>query len=186
MKDIAKFLLEMGMLKNVKRSGWWMAGIKHPESVADHSFRTAAIGFMLAKMENADADKVMKMCLFHELAETRISDIHKVGRRYIKPEIEMTIIKEQAKMLPDEIGNELVNLMTEMEAGKTKEAIIAKDADYLECAIQAKEYRDSGYKLAQEWIDSVKKKLLKTRNAKIILSNVEKSKPWWTGLKKLD
>ncbi len=185
MKNLAKFFLELGMLKNVKRSGWWMAGIKHPEDVADHTFRAAAIGYVLARLEKADADKVVKMCLFHELAETRISDTHKVGRRYIKPEIEMTIIKEQTKLLPDSIGNELLDLMTELESNKTKEAIIANDADYLECAIQAKEYRDTGHKLTEEWIETVRK-MLKTKTAKEILKAVEKSEPWWTGLKQLD
>ncbi|MBF0384955.1 MAG: HD domain-containing protein, partial [Candidatus Omnitrophica bacterium] len=34
---------EAGLLKRVKRSGWWVAGIKDPESVAEHSFRCAVI-----------------------------------------------------------------------------------------------------------------------------------------------
>jgi hypothetical protein len=40
--DMAKYLYEAGQLKRVKRSGWWIAGVKDPESVAEHSFRTAA------------------------------------------------------------------------------------------------------------------------------------------------
>ena len=52
MEDIARFLLEIGVLKNVKRSGWWMAGVKDPETVAEHSYRTAIIGYFLAKKED--------------------------------------------------------------------------------------------------------------------------------------
>ncbi len=185
MKDIARFLLEIGVLKNVARSGWWMAGIKNPESVAEHSFRAAAIGYILAKLERADVDKVVKMCLFHELAETRINDTHKVGRKYIRPEIEVDIVKEQAKSLPSYIGKELADMFVEAEERKTKEAIITKDADWLENAIQAKEYLDSGHKHAAEWIDNVRS-LLKTNSAKKILAAIEKSEPWWKGLKRLD
>jgi putative hydrolases of HD superfamily len=37
MSNIAKYLYEIGQLKRVKRSGWWMAEIVDPESVAEHS-----------------------------------------------------------------------------------------------------------------------------------------------------
>ncbi|CAM5298637.1 HD domain-containing protein [Streptomyces californicus] len=36
-KGAAGFLLEMGMLKRAKRSGWWIAGVKDPETIAEHS-----------------------------------------------------------------------------------------------------------------------------------------------------
>ncbi|GGP44124.1 hypothetical protein GCM10010214_16250 [Streptomyces abikoensis] len=39
-KGTAGFLLEMGMLKRAKRSGWWIAGVKDPETIAEHSFRS--------------------------------------------------------------------------------------------------------------------------------------------------
>ena len=38
------YLLEMGALKRAKRSGWWIAGVKDPETIAEHSWRTAVIG----------------------------------------------------------------------------------------------------------------------------------------------
>ena len=106
MEDIARFLLEIGVLKNVKRSGWWMAGVKDPETVAEHSYRTAIIGYFLAKKEGADAEKVMKMCLFHEMAETRLNDVHKVGQRYIEhKETEKKILKEQLSSFQKNILN---------------------------------------------------------------------------------
>lgn len=44
----------MGVLKRVARTGWWFAGNKQPESVAEHSFRVGVIGSVLAMMEGAD------------------------------------------------------------------------------------------------------------------------------------
>lgn len=56
-KKIANFLYEAGQLKRVARSGWWTAGIKHPESVAEHSWRSAVLGYLLAKRANMASAK---------------------------------------------------------------------------------------------------------------------------------
>ncbi len=185
MKDIAKFFFELGQLKKVKRSGWWSAGVKNPETVAEHSYRATMVARVIAKLENADVDKVTTMTLIHDIPEARINDISKLGARYIdKSKAEKTAFKEQLERLPKKIADEFLDLYKEMEKMKTKEAIIVKDADLLECAIQAKEYLDIGYKDAQDWIYNVEKGL-KTKSAKEILKIVKKmdSNEWWYGLK---
>ena len=119
MENIAKFFFELGVLKNVKRSGWWLAGIKDPESVAEHSFRMTIIGRILAEMEGADINKVTTMCLFHDVAEARINDLHLVGARYIKKrEAELKAFEEQMERLPENIGQELIGLMKELDERK--------------------------------------------------------------------
>ena len=82
-KVLLDFIAEAGLLKRVKRSGWWVLGIEGGESVADHSFRCAVIGYILAKMEGADPYKVLLMTLFNDIHEARISDLHKMAQRYI-------------------------------------------------------------------------------------------------------
>jgi putative hydrolase of HD superfamily len=62
-QDILNFISEAGLLKRTPRSGWFVAGIKNPESVAEHSFRCAVIGYCLAKMEDADPYQVLLMTL---------------------------------------------------------------------------------------------------------------------------
>src|SRR5215469_9736084 len=49
-----RYLYEVGQLKLSKRTGWWHAGVPDPESVAEHTFRTAIIGYVLAVLEDAD------------------------------------------------------------------------------------------------------------------------------------
>ncbi|MFE2929371.1 HD domain-containing protein [Streptomyces sp. NPDC059278] len=73
----------MGALKRGKRSGWWIAGVKDPETIAEHSWRTAVGGSVLAMMEGADPAKVALLCTFHDTQETRVGDIPWIGRRYI-------------------------------------------------------------------------------------------------------
>jgi putative hydrolase of HD superfamily len=63
---IAKYLYEIGYLKHLKRSGWWRMGVRDPESVAEHSYRTAVIGYVLANLEGADPEKTASICLFHD------------------------------------------------------------------------------------------------------------------------
>jgi putative hydrolase of HD superfamily len=184
-KDLAKFLFELGMLKRVKRSGWWLAGVENPETIAEHNARTSIIAYILAKMEGVNPEKTALMCILHDVPETRTSDIHKVGARYIDfKEAEKKSRTDQLKDLP--YCPEFLQLLNEMEAKETKEAIVAKDADYLECLIQAKEYYDIGYTEAMDWIKNVMA-ALKTDSAKKLAKEAVKMKAhaWWYGLKKL-
>jgi putative hydrolase of HD superfamily len=57
LEGLTNFLYEMGLLKRYKRTGWWIAGIDNPESIAEHSFRTAIIGYVLAVMSEGGNDQ---------------------------------------------------------------------------------------------------------------------------------
>lgn len=187
MKKIINFFFELGTLKHVKRSGWWIINVKDPESVAEHSFRAAIIGYFLAHLEKVDVDRVTKMCLFNDLHEARLNDLHKIGHRYIDfKAAETKAHKEQTSEL-GKIGEDMFSLHTELKEQKTKESVVARDADLLENAFQAKEYIEIGYKDASDWIKNIDK-LLKTDSAKKLLNEMEKtsSNEWWRNLKKIE
>lgn len=61
---LAAYLTEAGHLKRTKRAGWWIAGVRDPESVAEHSFRVAVVGYVLALMEGANPDRTAALCVF--------------------------------------------------------------------------------------------------------------------------
>ncbi|MBW2965668.1 HD domain-containing protein [Candidatus Woesearchaeota archaeon] len=187
LKRITNFLFELGALKHVKRSGWWIINVKDPENVAEHSFRSGVLGYLLAKLENVDVNKVSMICLFNDLHEARLNDLHKVGQRYIDfRKAETAAHKEQTDSL-GKIGEEIFSLHKELQEQKTKEAVVARDADLLENAFQAKEYIEIGYKDAQNWIDNIKT-IVKTDSAKNMLKEIEKtsSNDWWRNLKKIE
>jgi putative hydrolase of HD superfamily len=184
-KDIAKFLYEMGQLKRVKRSGWWIAGVKDPESVAEHTFRTAAIAYLLARLEGADSGKAVLMALFHDLPETRTNDAHRIVRRYADwRNVDKKAIGEQSNRLPDEVANQVVSLFEEFEKEVSSEAKVVRDADLLECIVQAREYQALGYHDVADWILNAQA-ALKTESAKKIAAECVKTEPkeWWQGLK---
>lgn len=179
------FLFELSQLKRIKHEGWRLAGIKDPESVAAHSLHAAQIGYILAKMEkHPDPYKICTMVVFHDIAECRTGDTHKVAAGYIKRD-EHKAVKDQTKTLL-KTGEEILSLWEETEEGKTHAGLIAKDADLLEQACAAKEYVETGYKEAQNWIENIEKKL-KTQSAKKLLSKIKKTNftHWWKDLKKI-
>ncbi|MGW7008233.1 HD domain-containing protein [Streptomyces sp. NPDC054933] len=150
----AGFLLEMGMLKRAKRSGWWIAGVKDPETIAEHSFRTAVVGSVLALMEGADPAKVALLCVFHDTQETRIGDIPHIGRRYLSAASNEKVTADQVSAAHPAVASGIKRIVEEYENGDSLEVIVAHDADKLECLIQAVEYREQGHSNVQNWIDT--------------------------------
>ncbi len=183
--DIAKFLYEVGQLKRVKRSGWWIAGVKDPESVAEPSFRTAVITYLLARLEGADAGKAVLMALFHDVPEARTNDAHRIVRRYADwRDVDQKAISEQSKRLPEEMANEVLSFFEEFGKEASAEAKLVRDADLLECLMQAREYQALGYQDVADWITNARAALV-TKSAKRIAAECLKTEPkeWWRGLK---
>jgi putative hydrolase of HD superfamily len=181
MQELVHFLFETGHLKNVDRSGWWLLGNKAPESVAEHSFRCTILGYILAKLEKVDTSKVIMMCLFHDLHEARTNDLHKVAQKYINlEEAGEKATWDQLEPLKGPIGEEITEVLGELTDQESKESIVAKDADILECAMQAREYQVQGYNDAVDWLDRANDRL-KCESSKKLLSILKQSDPneWW-------
>lgn len=183
-KKILEFFAEAGMLKRVRRSGWWVLGIKDTETVADHSFRCAVIGYVLAKMEKVAPYKVLLMTLFNDIHEARINDLHKMAQRYVDfEEAEDRAFREQINSLPASIGRELIRLHAEYREQETPESIIARDADILECLIQAKEYHQHGFREAVKFMKKAPR-FLRTGSARKLWTEAKKTSfnEWWEKL----
>jgi len=187
-KNIFDFISEAGMLKQMPRSGWQVLGIKNPESVADHSFRCAVIGYLLARLEDGDAYRVMFMCLFGDICEARITDLHKMAQKYIKSrKIEDRALEDQAKSLPKQIKQELLGFHQDYRDQKTLESKIARDADILECLIQAKEYYEQGNLQAKKFMQKAPKHLATKSSKKLWeLAKKSDSNNWWFRLSEFE
>ncbi len=99
MKNLANFLFEVGMLKRTPRTGFQFLG-SGAESVAEHIFRTAMIGYTLARMdEKADVGRVLQICLFHDIPEARTGDLNYMNKKYVKADEEKAI-EDLARTLP--------------------------------------------------------------------------------------
>jgi len=152
---VARFLYEAGTLKTTKRTGWWMAGVRDPESVAEHSWRTSLIASVIAKLEGADPARAAFLAVWHDSQETRTGDVNHLGKKYGAGEADpRTITADQVAAFPERLARAVTELVAEYEAKESPEAVCARDADKLECMIQGIEYRTQGYENAQRWIDN--------------------------------
>ncbi|NQT33509.1 MAG: HD domain-containing protein [Candidatus Omnitrophica bacterium] len=187
-KNVLNFFAEAGMLKRIKRSGWWVVGIPHDESVAEHSFRCAVIGYVLAKMEGANVEQVLKMTLFNDLHEARITDMHKMAHKYVDVrDAEKKAFSDQIEKLEEGIKKDLESMRQEHDGQKTIESLVARDADILECLVQAKEYVDLGFKTAEKFFKKAPD-CLKTESAKKLWAGAGDwdSGTWWEELGKFE
>lgn len=179
-REIVPFLHEAGHLKRSARQGWWIAGIRDPESVAEHSFRTAIVGYVIATLEGADPERTATLCLFHDLPETRLGDIPSTGKRYVSAAPAEQVAKDQTAQLPAELAERIQRLVSEFETASTAEARCAKDADKLECLLQAREYEAQGFRDVQPWVDTMVE-AMRTDSGKALAAAALKVKPdaWW-------
>jgi putative hydrolases of HD superfamily len=148
------FFFEAGMLKVVPRSGWHLVGVHTPESVADHSFRTAVIAFVLAKLAGADAYRAACMSLFHDLAEARLLDHHAIAARYIDTkDAERISLSHSFAGLPELAKDAIEGLLADYKSQLSLESRVTKEADILERIIQAREYLACGYEGAADFME---------------------------------
>jgi putative hydrolase of HD superfamily len=165
------------MLKRTPRTGFQFLG-SGAESVAEHIFRTVYIGYTLGKMmKNVDTDRLIKMCLFHDLPEARTGDLNYVNKKYVKSDVGKAV-DDLAETIP--FGNDIKELIEEFEKSESIEAQLAHDADQLELILALKEYKDVGNKYADEWLDYALKRLKTDIALKLAETILETdSSLWW-------
>ncbi len=176
-KHVINFFFELGMLKRTPRSGFQFLGSGR-ESVADHSFRVALIGYTLARMTgNTDPFKVVCLCLFHDIPEARTGDLNYVNKQYVKRD-ERTAIHDLAETLP--FGDDYKAMLQEYREEATEESKLVHDADQLDLILELKEQSDLGNSYAPKWIHFALKRL-RTEIGRQLASEILRtdSSDWW-------
>ncbi|KAK2798413.1 hypothetical protein FQN50_008853 [Emmonsiellopsis sp. PD_5] len=159
-----EFLHLVGRLKRVKRAGWVRRGVADAESVADHAFRMTLMCAMFEGYPDLNIAKCAYMAMFHDIGEAIVGDITPFdginkGRSSIGLAIEETNSGPDEKYLRERLAimflsclvhhfnpscaSSIMDLWLEFENGTTKEAVLVRDFDRLECLVQAFEYERS-------------------------------------------
>lgn len=176
-QDVTNFIYECGFLNRTPRSGLWFLGTGE-QSVSEHSWRTVLIGYSLARLTpKADLKKVVMMCLFHDLGESRTSDLSYVHQKYGNLS-EREAITDIAKELP--FGKEILGYYQELRERKTLEAKLTKDADTLEWIAILRDEEEKGNSKTKSWI-KIARQRLQTKAGKKIGELLAKTNPdsWW-------
>ena len=184
MQKLVNLLFEVGTLRKIARSHRQrLLTEEFSDNIASHSHRVSIIGWFLAITEKADPYKVLAMCVFHDVSETRSGDINWVHKRYVKV-FEDEIISDQLKDIKNTV--QLKKLFKEYSVRKTLESRLAKDADVLDQLLLCKEYAHSGNEIAKRWINSQEKweNRLSTSIAKKLVSVILDTSPdaWAEGV----
>ncbi|WP_147820024.1 HD domain-containing protein [Salidesulfovibrio onnuriiensis] len=176
MTRLADFLFECGMLRKTPRTGYQFLG-SGSENVAEHSFRTAVIGHVLAKMAGADPARTTYMCLFHDLHEARTGDFNYVNRIYNGSERTEAVKHAVAGTGLEE---DMLGYWKELEETETLEARLAQDADQLDFILNLKEEADMGNRYAVEWLEIALQRV-RTEWGRELAETIAETdhKEWW-------
>ncbi len=166
------FFYLVSELKKVPRKGWkTKVGIERPESVADHSYCTAVMAMVLSDSKSLNTEKVIKMALLHDLAESITGDftpddISKNDKTVFENEAMLEILSK----LPDNLAKEYNSIWKEYSEDVTKESILLHDVDKLEMAIQAAKYSSEGFpnEKLKIFVEAAKKEIRSVELLKII------------------
>lgn len=187
-KKIVNFLFEVGTMRKLPRIHQQLLLSQDlSDNIATHSYRVSLIAWFLAKLEKSDPYKTMMMGFLHDVKEVRSGDHNYIHKKYVKI-FEEEISKDQLGELP---FNDLLEIDQEFEERKSKESIIAKDADLLDQMLLLKEYTHQGNKEAEEWLSgkgndkvNIQYKSLKTESAKKLGKEILDGKvsEWWENI----
>ena len=139
---ISEFFFQIAELKKLPRSGWKIkVGLENSESVAEHSYMMSVMSMVLSDMKSLDSEKVLKMSILHDWAESKIGDFmpEQIGHDK-KSELETYAMSEILESLPEKIQNDYQNLWNEFLLRDTQESKLVHELDKLEMALQAKIY----------------------------------------------
>ena len=162
-------------LKKIPRKGWKeKVGLLTPESVADHSYNTAVMAMVLSDLKEFDTEKILRMALLHDMAESVTGDFtpEEISKKD-KRKMENSAMQDILSKLPSKLTSIYTKIWKEYQNGNSKEAILVHEIDRLEMALQARKYSDDGYpKEKLEMFFSTAKNEIKSKEVSAILDKI--------------
>ena len=137
-KELLDFLHTAERLKCNTRHSYTSSG-RH-EAVAEHSWRAALMAFLMKdQIPGVDMDRVLKMCLIHDLGEAITGDIPTFEKTADHERTEARAVDSLTAALPRPLSEEFSALFAEMAARETPEAQVFKALDRMEAVLQHNE-----------------------------------------------
>lgn len=183
-EEIVEFFKIVGRLKKTERLGWiTRVGIQNPESVAEHIFRTALISMVIADVKKLNSEKMIRMALIHDLAESLTGDFDRFAKKLFTVkelnEKEEGAMKKLLNTLPKNLSEKYEEIWKEFQKGESEEAKMVRQIDKLELLFQALEYEKEGYdknKLEPFWRVTKNEKKIEDEDLKKIFELIEKER----------
>ena len=169
MKEVINFLIKVSKLKEEPRNGWVLAGVKNPETIAEHTFRLAVATWLLGEKRNLNVKRAILIALFHDICEVytgeivpliyypnlprdkekrkkilmkwaRLSKKEKQERGQMKFEKERKGLLKLIKDLRPELRYEIFSLWVDFEKGISREGRFVNQLNRIETLLQSINY----------------------------------------------
>lgn len=168
---LLRFFLAVSKLKEVERSGWVWRGLKRPETIAEHSFRTAFLAWALGEKAGIDTGRAIQIALVHDICEVYAGDLTpyhgllpsnrkkkdemlsrwvRVPRKQkekltrTRQKLEERALRRLIKNLAPSTQREIYALWADFEYGRSREGKFVNQLDRVEALLQAIEYFGTG------------------------------------------
>ncbi len=177
MKRDLELLYEIGCFRFVPRMWVQFLGADFANNT-EHAFRVVWIALVLAKREGlTDTEKIMKMALIHDLAESRMGDTHYMSRMYNTRKYENLAMDDILKSTS--LEKDLLVVWKEYSKRKSPESLVVKDADTLDVDFELLEQASRGNNLGTVWQKQRKlvSKTIRTDSARKMWLDINKSNP---------
>ena len=139
---ISDFFFQIAGLKTLPRTGWKMKlNLKDSESVAEHSYMMSVMAMIMSDMKNINTEKIIKMSILHDWAESKIGDFMPDEITVEKKtELEEYAMAELLDDLPSKIKNDYYDIWNDYKENLSDESRFVHELDKLEMALQGKIY----------------------------------------------
>ena len=139
---ISDFFFQIAGLKTLPRTGWKVKlNLKDSESVAEHSYMMSVMAMVMSDMKNLNTEKIIKMSILHDWAESKIGDFmpDEITDEK-KTELEEYAMAELLDDLPSKIKNDYYDIWNDYKENLSEESRFVHELDKLEMALQGKIY----------------------------------------------
>lgn len=133
-------------LDRLPRTGWLLAGIGAPESVAAHSLGTALVALALAPRVRPalDLERAMALAVVHDVPEALLTDLPRCAAELLPAGVKAEAERRAAERLLAPLAPEALALFREFAAGATREARFVRLCDKLHLGLRWLGYRREG------------------------------------------
>ena len=172
-RDI-EFLYEVGSLRFLPRTWQQQIGLRVANDT-EHTMRVIWLSLILARHAGyKDEEKIIKMALVHDIAETRTGDFNYLQKVYVDADEETAAEHLFASTSLDDFRTKI---LSEYIKRRSLAARIVKDADNLDVDLELRELANQGSLMPAKWQKTrrlVRDQKLYTKSAKLLWDELDR------------
>ena len=151
--------------------------LKDSESVAEHSYMMSVMAMVMSDMKNLNTEKIIKMSILHDWAESKIGDFmpNEITEDK-KTELEEYAMTELLDELPSKIKNDYYDIWSDYKENLSEESRFVHELDKLEMALKGKIYeKETDPEKIKPFIISAVEQIVNDDLKKVLIEIIQKT-----------